>query len=91
MTIELFGIRWDLVIMTIYLVATFFTTEFLKKWIDLHPVIISWVVGAVLFIIIIVFEWYKIDFISVVQFVFLTLALNGSYKVYTKYLRRGLK
>jgi len=91
MTINLFGVNWDLVAMTIYLFATFISTEFIKKKIKLHPVIISWIIGAILFILIALWSLYNITFMLVIQYIFLTLALNGGYKLYTKFLRRSLK
>ena len=91
MVIDIFGVEWNLIVVTVYLFSTFVFTEFFKKKISIHPVLISWIIGGILFTFFSVFHLTKIEFNDIIQYVFITIVLNGSYKIYTSYLRRKLE
>lgn len=78
------GISWNLLSITVYLAATFFITnhfkEKLKPLTTRKKVYLSWIIGIFVFFIIGIFRPEQITFGGVVQYFFLTLALNGTYK-----------
>jgi hypothetical protein len=92
MTIQDFFFKLDIVIATIYLLATGGTTELTKilwkkkrkEQLPIKPIYISWIIGAILMTIIRVIDPKMITLLGVFQFAFLTLLLNGGYKVTTK-------
>jgi hypothetical protein len=80
MTIEIAGASWNLLAVTIFLIANFLGTQIFKKRICLHPVFISWIVGLPIMMAV-AFIWKgQLTFWSWIQFFFLTLLLNGSIK-----------
>jgi hypothetical protein len=80
MTINLFGMDWNLLALTIYLLTVFFTTNLIKVKVIAKTVFLSWVIGAACFAFISLIWPQYCTFIGIVQFVFLTLLLNGGVK-----------
>ena len=83
MTIEIAGTSWNLLAVTIFLVANFLGTQFLKRFLCIHPVFISWAVGLPLMTGIAFIRKGELTFQAWVQFFFLTLLLNGGIKAGT--------
>ncbi len=81
---EFLGISWNPLSITIFLGATFITTQHFKK--KLAPlttkkkVYLSWAIGAIVFFAIGIFRPAQVTFGGIVQYFFLTLLLNGVYK-----------
>lgn len=82
--IRFLGIGWNLLVIVIFLGATFFITNHFKK--RLAPlttkkkVYLSWGIGAIVFFSIGIFRPEQVTFGGIVQYFFLTLLLNGVYK-----------
>jgi predicted membrane protein len=82
--IRFLGIGWNLLVIVIFLGATFFITQHCKK--RLAPlttkkkVYLSWAIGAIVFFSIGIFRPEQVTFGGIVQYFFLTLLLNGVYK-----------
>jgi len=78
------GVSWNLLSITVFLGATFFITNHLKK--RLSPlttkkkIYLSWAIGAIVFFAIGIFRPEQVTFGGIVQYFFLTLLLNGAYK-----------
>lgn len=69
-----------LISMAVYMIALVVVTEYLKKWINVHPLLLSWFVGCLLLL-----AWWAIfhDITAqiVAGFIVLTGATNTAYKV----------
>jgi len=82
--IRVLGVGWNLLSVTIYLISVLFITGFFKK--RLKPkawqvkVLLSWVIGAIVFLAIGLFRPEQVTFRGVLQYFFITLMLNGAYK-----------
>ena len=78
------GVSWNLLSITVFLGATFFITNHLKK--RLSPlttkkkIYLSWAIGAIVFFAIGIFRPEQVTFGGIVQYFFITLMLNGAYK-----------
>jgi sensor histidine kinase YesM len=98
MTFNLFGIEWDLIALTVFMFVWMVSTQLFKpllkkvvifeKWMkstDIFNLLLSWMVaGLTYFFIIHKLLKFEITSISIVQFSFFTLLVNGGYKVVTK-------
>jgi hypothetical protein len=82
--IGLAGVSWNLLSITVYLGSVLVITGFFKK--RLKPktwqrrVMLSWIIGLVVFFSIGIFRPEQVTFRGIVQYFFLTLLLNGAYK-----------
>lgn len=77
----MFGISFEIILaIAVYMIATVLVTEFLKKFLLINPLILSWLTGFALYAGISLTKWYKFNFESVVVFVFITGLLNSIYK-----------
>ena len=77
----MFGISFEIILaVVIYMIATVMVTEFLKKWLIINPLILSWLVGFILYAIIALTGLYAFDFKSIIFFAFITGLLNTVYK-----------
>lgn len=77
----MFGISFEIILaIVIYMVATVLVTEYLKKILLINPLILSWLVGFVLYAIITFTGLYEFNFESVITFMFITGLLNSVYK-----------
>lgn len=78
------GVSWNLLSITVFLAATFFTTQHFKKRLapltNKKKVYLSWAIGAIVFFSIGIFRPEQVTFGGIVQYFFLTLVLNGVYK-----------
>lgn len=77
------GIPYVLIIaVAVFIVATVITTEFLKRFLYISPIIISWFVGAIIFFILFLFvkEVESLNIYAVFLFIIITALTNGSYK-----------
>jgi hypothetical protein len=78
---ELFNsFDFDLFAVTLYLLTLFLSTNVLKKKIEMHPVFLSWLIAAPLIAIVILLKLDEVSFHIVLQYIFLTLMLNGGVK-----------
>lgn len=81
MTIEILGMDWNFLALTVYLLTVFLVTNIFKTKVSTKTVFLSWVIAFPCFTLI-GFLWPQyLTFIGIVQFVFLTLLLNGGIKV----------
>lgn len=77
----MFGISFDLILaVVVYMIATVLVTEYLKKILLINPLILSWVIGFILYAIITFTGLYEFNFEGVILFAFITGLLNGVYK-----------
>ena len=75
------GIPFILILaVVVYMVVFVLTTEFLKKWIHINPLILSWITGLILYATITLIGLYKFDFKSVILFMCITGLSNTVYK-----------
>ena len=63
-----------------YMVASVLVTEWLKKYTTFNPLIMSWVVGILFFLVLYIFGVKEAGVRGVVIFIALTGFLNGAYK-----------
>lgn len=79
-----------LISMAVYMIALVVVTEYLKNWINVHPLILSWVVGLQLCV-----AWWlvfqQMDAQIVAGFIVLTGATNSAYKVNFAGLKRVIR
>lgn len=81
------GVSWNLFSITVFLLATFFITNYFKK--RLLPlttearVYLSWAIAAPVFFTIGIFRPEQVTLGGIVQYFFITLMLNGAYKCNT--------
>ncbi len=80
MTIEILGMEWDLLALTIYLLTVFLVTNFFKPKVSVKTVFLSWVIAVPCFAVVGIFWPENLTFIGIIQFIFLTLLLNGGVK-----------
>ena len=82
--IQVLGVSWNMLSVTVYLFLVWLLTGKLKKKLKLktwrRKVAHSWAVGAIVFAAIGLFFPAQITFRGVLQYFFLTLLLNGAYK-----------
>ena len=77
----MFGISFEIILaIVIYMVATVLVTEYLKKILLINPLLLSWIVGFILYAIISFTELYEFDFESIIYFMLITGLLNSVYK-----------
>lgn len=87
MKLKLFGIEIHLIAVAIFIFATLFVTEVLKRKLlknyqgNFLKLLLSWVVGAVIFVVIGLFKKDLISIEGIVQFAFFTALLNGGYRL----------
>lgn len=91
----------DILAVIVFMVSTLLVTSGLKGllgrvvWFcramenDFFKLCLSWIVGAVMFLLVLprLFSTIKADDLSVLQFIFWTLLLNGGYKLITWLLK----
>jgi len=71
--------------LAVYAVATVLVTEVFKKWINVEPLILSWVVGGAIYWILFWLMNGKLEgleVLSVVAFIIITAILNTSYRYF---------
>jgi len=82
----MFGVSFEIILaIVIYMVATVFATEIIKKLLAkiklvINSLILSWIVGIGCYILISTSGWYEFNFKSVIMFMLITGLLNSVYK-----------
>ena len=77
----MFGIDFKIILaITIYMFSLVIVTEFLKKFLLISPLILSWLIGFILYAIITLVGIYEFNFESIIYFAFITGLLNTVYK-----------
>ena len=75
------GISFEIILaIVIYMIATLLVTEFFKKFLLINPLLLSWLVGFILYAVISLTKLYEFNFESIVYFVLITGLLNATYK-----------
>jgi len=67
-------------VLAIYMVVTVVATEYLKKVIKMDGLCISWIVGIVTFLILILFDVQFANLMTLCLFIVLTGLLNAGYR-----------
>ena len=77
------GIPTILIIsVAVYMIVTTLTTELLKKYLAIYPLLINWVVGLICYVILFfVFSLEEAGVLGFLVFVIVTGAWNGAYKI----------
>ena len=74
----------------VYMIALVFVTEYLKKWLNVHPLLLSWAVGLLLCV-----AWWAVfrqmSAQIVAGMIVITGATNSAYKVNFAGLKRVVK
>jgi uncharacterized membrane protein len=86
------GVESWLLVLAIYMVVTVVATEYLKKVIKLDGLCISWIVGILVFLILIFLDVQFANFMTLCLFVVMTGLLNAGYRFTNlkKWVRRLL-
>lgn len=98
MVIDFLGIQWDVLAICLFLFSTLLVTDILKyvvnKFLKFEitastiPLVMSWAVGASIYLLLHAYFDIPITTNSIVQFAFLTLLLNGGYKYIKSFLKK---
>ena len=98
MTFQMFGCEWDFLALVVFMFVMIPLAEMIKpllkkvnKFAELlentnwFPLILSWVAGTFTYVVVIhLILKFEITSLSIVQFAFFTLLINGGYKVIKK-------
>jgi hypothetical protein len=84
------GIESWILVLAVYMVATLFGTEYLKRFIKLDGLCLSWMVGLLMFAVLIVLDVQFASFLTLCLFVVVTGLLNAGYRFTSlkKWIRR---
>ena len=69
-----------IIAVAVYMISTVVATEFLKKFLLINPLILSWAVGTLLYTALALLRLYAVDVVNVAVFIVVTGLLNFGYK-----------